>query len=323
MQLRSTGIQFPQRLVNDVEKSPSQLQGLLSDISEDVSSDTGSSLLDLIKDPSELPDIETDPYIRAVSTTTDLTPILNWCNKEASSFPAIQFSSEYDNPDKLATTLKGTLDICNKFRSSLKPTFKALATRINEIDNAIKECDFNFNSALEDYSMKTDLENYVSKEEINNFIPEVDLANIIKKDEFARDDIIDVLAETDGTTITLTAEDTISEGMIVVKIYMSNAQKNFYIKIENGEITEYKGVSENITLGNIVIKPLARSEEFRASYLTDIQLNDKTITITNTNQNKISGVVIQGNSCTRHMTFTTNDFAYTYDIDALHKKLMH
>ena len=64
-----------------------------------------------------------------------------------------------------------------------------------------------------------------------------------------------------------------------------------------------------------------RSEEFRASWLNTYEKNDNRIIIHSTHTSKITGVVIQGNSCTRNMTFTTNDLAYTCDIDALHKKI--
>ena len=148
----------------------------------------------------------------------------------------------------------------------------------------------------------------------NNEISNI-INNVVSKNELKRQDTIDVVAETDGSTITLTAEDTISNGMIVFRIYLANAQKNCYFRFEEGEITEYKGVSENITLGDVVIKPLARSEEFRASWLNSYEKNDNIITIHSTHISKISGVIIQGNSCTRNMTFTTNDLAYTCDID--------
>lgn len=135
LQLSARGVQTASRTVNGASKAGGQLEGLLSDISEDVSSDAGSSMLDIIKDGSELPDIGMDPYMRTVKTTTDLTPILEWCNKETSSLPAIKFSSEYDDPKKLVPTINGAMDICNRFRSSLKPTFKAITTKINEINS--------------------------------------------------------------------------------------------------------------------------------------------------------------------------------------------
>ncbi|KAK8835647.1 hypothetical protein M9Y10_042362 [Tritrichomonas musculus] len=73
--------------------------------------------------------------MRTVQKTIDLSPILDWCNKETSSLPAIKFGSEFDDPDISAITINGAIDICNRFRSSLKPTFKAITTRINEINN--------------------------------------------------------------------------------------------------------------------------------------------------------------------------------------------
>ena len=113
----------------------------------------------------------------------------------------------------------------------------------------------------------------------------------ISRNELTREDFIDVIAETDGTTITLTAEDTISNGVVVFRIFMaSNAQKNCYFKFDDGVISEYKGVVENITLRDVVIKPLARSEEFRAAWLNSYERNGNTFTIQNTNTNKISEV---------------------------------
>ena len=80
---------------------------------------------------------------------------------------------------------------------------------------------------------------------------------------------------------------------------------NCYFKFNDGVITEYKGVTENIALGDVIIKPHSRSEKFKAEWLNSYEKKDYAITIQNANTNKISGVIIQGNSCTRNMTFTT------------------
>ncbi|KAK8866270.1 hypothetical protein M9Y10_009229 [Tritrichomonas musculus] len=135
LQFSALGVQTASRTVNGFQKTGGQFQGLLSDISEDVSLDAGSSMLEIIGDGSELHDIPMDPYMRTVKTTTDLTPILEWYNKETTSPLTIKFNSEYDDTDKLVTTINGGMDICNRFRSSLKPTFKAITTRINVIHN--------------------------------------------------------------------------------------------------------------------------------------------------------------------------------------------
>ena len=74
---------------------------------------------------------------------------------------------------------------------------------------------------------------------LNDFTNSNIINNVVSKNELTREDTIDVVAETDGKTITLTAEDTISNGMIVYRIYLANAQKNCYFKFEEDEITEY------------------------------------------------------------------------------------
>ncbi|WP_295163661.1 hypothetical protein, partial [uncultured Brachyspira sp.] len=60
-------------------------------------------MLDIIGYGSELLDIPMYLYMRTVKTTTDLTPILEWCNKETSSLPAIKFGDK----NKLVTTING------------------------------------------------------------------------------------------------------------------------------------------------------------------------------------------------------------------------
>lgn len=107
----------------------------------------------------------------------------------------------------------------------------------------IIDIDTKINTILEKYPKKTELDVYTSKVEISSYIPEINLDNVISKNELIRGDIIDVIEETDGTSIILTAEDTISNGMIAFRIFMdNNAQKNCYIKFENNEITDYKGI---------------------------------------------------------------------------------
>lgn len=69
------------------------------------------------------------------------------------------------------------------------------------------------------------------------------LYNVISKIELIRGEIIDIIEETDGDSIILTAEDTISNGRVAFRIFMdNNAQKNCYNEFENNEITDYKGI---------------------------------------------------------------------------------
>ena len=57
------------------------------------------------------------------------------------------------------------------------------------------------------------------------------------------------------------------------------------------------------------------------TYMPDITNDEKTITIEVQNEYKITRITIQQNSFTRHLEFTTNELAYTCDIDALNKKI--
>ncbi|WP_300485523.1 hypothetical protein, partial [uncultured Brachyspira sp.] len=236
---------------------------------------------------------------RSILSSTDISPVLTWSNSEYTKFIDLPFEDERNDPKITATSLYTTLDVCNQFRDSLKPLFKLLATKINEI-----ESDF-----------------------------ETALTNYINKNELTRDDKIDITVNVDkeNNNILFEAEDNINTGLLVFQVYVGNDTKQFrrrvYVKVIEGQIEEYKGVQEDILVNdpatgeNVSLKLLAHSEEDRVAYFPDIIINGKTITIESQNEYRIWGVVIEYNSFTRHLTFTPNDLAYRIDIEALDRKI--
>lgn len=65
---------------------------------------------------------------------TDLTPLIEWCNSEYESIPEIKYD-EFENNKTTATSFNTTFDICNHFRHSLKPAFKLLTDKFEELEN--------------------------------------------------------------------------------------------------------------------------------------------------------------------------------------------
>lgn len=70
----------------------------------------------------------------ARSITKDITPIITWCEEEYKQLDELPFTDENDNPDTGTLTLSGAMDISNMFRDSLKPCFKLLAEKVNELE---------------------------------------------------------------------------------------------------------------------------------------------------------------------------------------------
>lgn len=50
-------------------------------------------------------------------------------------------------------------------------------------------------------------------------------------------------------------------------------------------------------------------------------MDDKVITIDNPHHVQVTGIMIKKNTSVRHMDFTTNDIAYTCDVEAIQKKI--
>ena len=231
------------------------------------------------------------------SIQTDITPVLDWCNEEYQSLPEITYEHETDNPKTKACSVFTTLDICNRFRDTLKQPIKLLVKRINEISD------------------------------------EVGMLNYISKDELIRDDTIDIFPRVENSTLILELEDTIIHGLIVFKIFVKSAgnsvsqlQRRLYIKVVDGEITAYKGVQdENITIDGVTIKLLARSEDDRVAYMPTATLildnTERLISIPISSEYSVTGAVIETNTCIRQMVYTPKDFAYMQDIEALNKKI--
>lgn len=93
------------------------------------------------------------------------------------------------------------------------------------------------------------------------------LSNCITYDELTRQDIIDFSSKVENNLITLESEDSIDNGILVFRIYLANTQRNFYLKFENNQIIEFKGLTENIEVNGETIKYLANSETFREQFL--------------------------------------------------------
>ncbi len=64
----------------------------------------------------------------------DITPIITWWEEEYKQLDELPFTDENDNPDTGTLTLSGAMDISNMFRDSLKPCFKLLAEKVNELE---------------------------------------------------------------------------------------------------------------------------------------------------------------------------------------------
>ena len=201
------------------------------------------------------------------SISTDLNPIIEWCNSEYKQLDDITFENEDENPNQYSLSVEATYEVCNQFRETLKPAFKLLATKINEL-------------ASNEYISKNDL---------------------------IRSDTIDIVSEKVNNEIHLKAEDVITDGKIVVRLLIQNVSEAndidyvehiLTININDGVI-EYQGDNDFPTCS----------------------MNDKTIIISNPNKLRISGIQIKENTAKRNMKFDVNDFAYTCDIDALHKKI--
>ena len=111
----------------------------------------------------------------ARAITKDVTPIITWCEEEYKQLDELPFKDENDNPDTGTLTLSGAMDISNMFRESLKPAFKLLAEKVNEL-----EAEFGYYPTLDEVVQKTDL---------------------------VRDDIIDVVGKYVNGEVHLEAED--------------------------------------------------------------------------------------------------------------------
>ncbi|KAK8871989.1 hypothetical protein M9Y10_007741 [Tritrichomonas musculus] len=72
--------------------------------------------------------------MKAGSITKDITPIITWCEEEYKDLDELPFTDENNNPDTGTLILNGALDLSNMFRDLLKPCFKWLAEKVNELE---------------------------------------------------------------------------------------------------------------------------------------------------------------------------------------------
>ena len=311
-----------------------QLSGTVSRISSDLYGDVGGGfineygemILDDIKqgtgrilgDGSSLPRL-----FMTRSITTDLTPILEWCDKEYVEFDKIPSNDDTNDPDQLAMTLTCTLDICNRFRDSLKPTFKQIATRINEVSDEFVELQDKVHE-LQNIDVTDQLTALETK-----FTDK--LKEYVSHYELVRDDEIDIFARVDQEhhVLLLEFEDNVVNGLIVFKAFAVNGsnerQRRFYIKIVDGTITDYKGVQQDTVVDGITIKALARSEDDRVAYMPTAELildtSERFIQISIDSSYTVTGAVVEQCTCMRQMVYETKDIAYMQDIEALSKKI--
>lgn len=122
------------------------------------------------------------------------------------------------------------------------------------------------------------------------------------------------------------SEDTINAGLIIFRIFVGGQenswQRRLYIKLEDNNIVEYKGVQEDTVVDGISIKFLARSEDDRVTYMPNAEMTNNITTIPITSKDyKVSGVIVEKCTCKRQMIYTTNDLAYMQDIEVLNKKI--
>ncbi|KAK8893118.1 hypothetical protein M9Y10_021533 [Tritrichomonas musculus] len=101
-------------------------------------------------------------------------------------------NNEDDNHNEYSVSVESAIENVNQIRETLKPVFKLLVEKINEI-----EAEFNY---------------YPTIDVINE-----GLKNAILKDELVRDDIIDVVGRYVNKEIHLEAQDTITDGTIKVR----------------------------------------------------------------------------------------------------------
>ena len=95
----------------------------------------------------------------ARSITKDITPIINWCEEENKQLYELPFTDGNDNPDTGTLTLSGAIDISNMFRDSLKPCFKLLTEKVNELETEFDNYPTvdKTNEALKEYALKKDI----------------------------------------------------------------------------------------------------------------------------------------------------------------------
>ncbi|KAK8845753.1 hypothetical protein M9Y10_020671 [Tritrichomonas musculus] len=135
--------------------------------------------------------------------------------------------------------------------------------------------------------------------EINN--------DYISKNELVRDDIINVVGKFVNGEVHLEAEDTITDGIIKARFLVQKVSEYNDVDYEENIVTI------NITGGTINYQG--------TTDFPSCTMNDKTFVISNPNKHRVGGIQIKENTAKRRMEFTTNDLAYTCDIDALHKKI--
>ncbi|KAK8895670.1 hypothetical protein M9Y10_024140 [Tritrichomonas musculus] len=172
--------------------------------------------------------------------TNNLEAICEWCEREYQPITSINFNEEDgdDDPSKVLMTMPATIDICNRFRHTLKPVINVIANKVNELDDKVNNIDVSNELSTLENKINTKFNEYISKY------------------EFSRDDEIDIFARFDNEhkVIFFEFEDNIVNGKIVFKIFAANGsnnrQRRFYIKITDGtrrfyiKIVNYKDVQD-------------------------------------------------------------------------------
>ncbi|KAK8840029.1 hypothetical protein M9Y10_031314 [Tritrichomonas musculus] len=256
MQINPNCIKFPTKTLSNTTKSGGILQRIGTKL-ESFGKNFKTWWRSIFKNgPYEI-ELEEIMLARG-NQKVDLTPLIEWCEKEYEPLPDETMEDDFDDPEKAVLSIRATEELCNQFRDSLKKPFKLLASKIEEIDN-------------NDY---------------------------IKKSDLIRSDTIDIIThyQDEQAAVLFQAEDELINGICVFKLFTSEGQKQLYFKIEEGEIIEYKGVDTTTTIDDITIEGKEKSEEYRTKYLSKINKIDKNVIITGDNQNyKIVGCIIEKN----------------------------
>ena len=143
-----------------------------------------TNIYDVLDD--ELPDIGFDIWFddlkpipigiassRALATSNDgtnkLKAICEWCEREYQPITSIDFNEEDgdDDPSKVLMTMPATIDICNRFRHTLKPVINVIGSNVNELDDKVNNIDVSEQMTAIETKINDKLKEYINKDKSN------------------------------------------------------------------------------------------------------------------------------------------------------------
>ena len=71
------------------------------------------------------------------NNTTDVSPVINWCNSEHKQLYNITFENENENPKEYLLSFEAAYELCNQFRETLKPVFQIIGLKIDEFEYSV------------------------------------------------------------------------------------------------------------------------------------------------------------------------------------------